>query len=81
MSFVYKNPTAAAQLSAPYGVSRTLTQGTTFSISIVGGSINTTGGFIEEYPVTTPVIEIEVTIPEVINEIAVEVVDPMPIGF
>jgi hypothetical protein len=37
MSFVYKNPTAAAQLSAPYGVSRTLTQGTTFSISIVGG--------------------------------------------
>jgi hypothetical protein len=37
MSFVYKNPTAAAQLAAPYGVSRTSTQGTTFSISLVGG--------------------------------------------
>jgi hypothetical protein len=43
--------------------------------------MRTIGGFVDEYPVTTPVIEIDVTIPDVIDETAVEVVVPIPIGF
>jgi len=42
-----------------------------FSNWKVGDSIKTTGGFDDVYPVPGPVIEIEVTIPELIDVDAV----------
>jgi hypothetical protein len=37
MALIYKNPTAISELTAPEGVARTSTQGTSFSVSMVGG--------------------------------------------
>ena len=37
MGLTYRNPTAIVTLTAPEGVARNSTQGTSFSVSMVGG--------------------------------------------
>ena len=53
----------------------------TFSLTSLGGSISTTGGFVEVYPVPGPVIVMALTTPDEIADVAVAlVVVPSPTG-